>query len=231
MPFTHEQFFDLFERYNRAVPLAIGLSWLATAVLTASLVRQRRASTALLTLMIFQWAWTGIAFHFVFFTPINPAAWAFGALFLGHAVLLARYTFGSDRIALELSGTIRHGLALCLVVYALIYPALSVLAAGGTLASPLFLVPCPLVIFETAVLMMMRGPVPRALFVVPFIWSLIGSSAAVLFGVLPDFALFLCALLLIVGFYRQRPARSEALAHELDGCRGFQRPRHTTVVV
>jgi heme/copper-type cytochrome/quinol oxidase subunit 4 len=79
MPFTHEQFFDLFGRYNRAVPLAIGLCWGATAVLAASVVRGRHASTALLTLMVFQWAWVGIVFHLVFFTSINPAAWALPA--------------------------------------------------------------------------------------------------------------------------------------------------------
>ena len=203
MPFTHDQFFDLFERYNRAVSLVIGLCWVATAVLTARLLRRRHPSTALLTLMIFQWAWVGIAFHFVFFTPINQAAWAFGVLFLGHSVLLARYSFWSNRMALERGGTIRHAVALCLLGYALIYPALSVLASGRYLATPLFLAPCPLVIFETGVLMM-RTPVPRILFVVPAIWSVIGGSAAVLFGVLPDFVLFPCALLLSLGMCRQR---------------------------
>lgn len=203
MPFTQEQFFDLFGRYNRAVPLAIGLCWVATALLVANVVRGRRASTGLLTLMVFQWAWVGIVFHFVFFTSINPAAWAFGALFLGHAFVLGRHTFGTNRIALEHGGTIRHAVALALMAYALIYPALSVLAAGPTSAVPVFLVPCPLVILETGVLMMMREPVPRTLFVVPAVWSVVGGSAAVLFGVLPDYALFLCAVLLIVGFYRQ----------------------------
>lgn len=203
MPFTQEQFFDLFERYNRAVPLVIGLSWVATAVLIVRLLRGRRSPGPLLTLMIFQWAWVGIVFQLIFFTQINPAAWAFGALFLGHAVLLARYTLGTNRTALEPGGTIRYAVALVLMAYALIYPALSVLAAGPTSAVPVFLVPCPLVILETGVLMMMRKPVPRTLFVVPAIWSVVGASAAVLFGVLPDLALFLCAVLLIVGFYRQ----------------------------
>jgi hypothetical protein len=204
MPFTQEQFFALFERYNRAIPLVIGLTWVATAVLTVRVFRGRHSAGPLLTLMIFQWAWVGVAFHFVFFTKINPAAWIFGALFVGHAILLSRYTLRDARMALDSSGTIRHALGLCLMIYGLIYPALSVLAADRNLALPLFLVPCPLVIIQTGVLLMMRKPVPRALFVVPAVWSVIGASAAVLFDVLPDFALFLCAVLLVVGFYRQR---------------------------
>lgn len=203
MPFTHGQFFDLFESYNRSFLLAIGLSWIAAVILTARFVRERQASRGLLLLTIFQWAWVGIAFHVIFFTRINPAAWAFAILFIVHAILFARYTFGRDRIVLEWTGTMQHAVALCLMAYALLYPALSVFSANLSLAVPLFLVPCPLVIFETGLLMTVRPPVPRLLFVAPTIWSVIGGSAAVLFGVLPDLMLIACALLLMVGAFSQ----------------------------
>lgn len=204
MPFTHDQFFDLFERYNRSFLPAIGLCWFAATVLTAGLARKRHTATGLLALTIFQWVWVGLVFHLIFFTQINPAAWAFGILFVAHAVVLARHAFGRDRIVLEAGGIARRTVASCLIGYALLYPAISALMADRALAAPLFLVPCPLVIFETGVLLMMRTPVPRILFVVPAIWSVIGGSAAVLFGVLPDFVLFLCALLLSLDVCRQR---------------------------
>lgn len=206
MPFTHDQFFDLFERYNRSFLPAIGLCWFAAAVLTAGVVRKRQMSTGLLALTTFQWAWVGVVFHLIFFTQINPSAWAFGILFVAHAVVLARHAFGRDRIVLEAGSTVRHAVAACLMGYALLYPAFSVMVADQALAAPLFLVPCPLVIFETGLLMTLRQPVPRMLFVAPAIWSLIGGSAAVLFGVLPDLMLFACALLLIVGAFRQGTA-------------------------
>jgi Family of unknown function (DUF6064) len=184
----------------------IGLCWLAATVLTARLVRERQASTGLLTLTVFQWVWVGVVFHLIFFTQINPAAWAFGTLFVAHAVLFAKCAFGRDRIVLEWTGTMKHAAALCLMAYALLYPALSIFSADLSLTAPLFLVPCPLVIFETGLLMTVRPPVPRALFVVPAIWSVIGGSAAVLFGVLPDLMLFACTVLLIVGAFYQGSA-------------------------
>jgi hypothetical protein len=168
---------------------------------------------SVLTLTIFQWAWVGIVFHLMFFTRINPAAWAFGILFVAHAALLASYAFRKDRIILEWNGTIEHVLALCLMAYALFYPALSLFSAGLSLAAPLFLVPCPLLVFETGLLMTVRPPAPRTLSVVPVIWSVIGGSAAVLFGVLPDLILFACAVLLILGaFHRGSAIRLSPLA-------------------
>ena len=49
--------------------------------------------------------------------------------------------------------------------------------------------PCPVTIFTFGMLLLTVRPVPRWLFVIPFIWSLIGGSAAILLQVPQDWLL------------------------------------------
>ena len=49
--------------------------------------------------------------------------------------------------------------------------------------------PCPVVIFTFGLFLLATRPVPVWLLVVPFIWSLIGGSAAILLGVQQDWLL------------------------------------------
>jgi hypothetical protein len=58
LPFTTEQFFDLLAAYNEAFWPVLVAVWVASLI--GSL----------------------LAYHVAFFTQINPAAWAFGGLFL-----------------------------------------------------------------------------------------------------------------------------------------------------
>jgi len=88
LPFTNEQFFDLFAAYNGALwPAALAL-WMTSALLSALLLTQRRGVDRWLSaLLVAHWAWSALAYHGAFFTRINPAAWLFAALFLLQAAL------------------------------------------------------------------------------------------------------------------------------------------------
>jgi len=92
LPFTLEQFLDVFRRYNESVgiaPIALTLLGAAAAGLAWSLHAWRhRVIAAILALLSL---WTGVEYHWAFFTKINPAAWFFGALFVAQAALLAVY--------------------------------------------------------------------------------------------------------------------------------------------
>ena len=63
---------------------------------------------------------------------------------------------------------------------------------------PMFgVTPCPVTIFTFGMLLLTTRPPSRWLLVIPFIWSLIGGSAAVLLGVPQDWALLASGLIAI----------------------------------
>jgi len=204
LPFTAAAFFEVFARYNVALlPLVVG--WWVAAVLTLAAVARRpgaatdRLATAVLAGL---WLWGGLVYHAGYFTAINPAAWGFASLFVLEAIALGwlgvvrrRLHFGAARGASRVVG-------LSLAVYALLYPLVSAWSHAYP-ASPTFAVPCPTDIFTAGLLVSSARP-PLAALVVPFVWALIGGSAAIVLGVATDYVLLACALVLPVTAFAQR---------------------------
>lgn len=196
LPFTHADFVGVFERYNQAVWPAQWLAYVLGLAVVAMVLRptpQRgRLVTAILAL---GWAWTGVAYHWMHFAPINPAARTFGALFLVQALLLAWSSWkGSVRYARG-DGP-RAWLGWGLVAYALVlYPLLGLALGQAPGQLPMFgITPCPLTLFTFGVLLLARGRVPWWLLLVPLAWALVGGSAAALLRVPQDWVLLASAL-------------------------------------
>jgi len=198
LPFTKEEFFNVFAAYNQALwPALIGL-WIASAVVSVTLLKSRRPSgrwiSALLTV---HWAWSAVAYHAAFFTRINSAAWLFATLFLVQAALF----FWSGVVRGRLSFVARRNqwtpFAWALVAYSLAYPAINAVQHLTLSRIPTFGVPCPTTIF-TAGLLMLGAPRSWLLSIVPVIWSLIAGSAAFLLGVHADYALPLAGIALAI---------------------------------
>jgi hypothetical protein len=101
---------------------------------------------------------------------------------------------GRLRFGLEPTPTAWVGVGL--VIYAAILYPLIGLSTGLTYPQmPTFgVTPCPVTIFTFGMLLLTTHPISRWLLVFPFIWSLIGGSAAVLLHVPQDW------LLLVSGF-------------------------------
>ena len=190
LPFTEDQFFDVFGAYNMAFWPIVAAVWAATLAGTIQLARGRITPAALSGLAAIQWAWTAIAYHAMYFADINPAAWLFAALFLTQAAGFFWFGILRRRLTFELSWTPRHLLAGTLLVYSLLYPLLVAIGQHALPRVPIFGVPCPLVLFTAGLLLAATPPVPRWLFPVPIVWSVIGGSAAVILGVVPDLMLF-----------------------------------------
>ncbi|MBE0558363.1 MAG: hypothetical protein IH628_14125 [Proteobacteria bacterium] len=91
MPFTIDQFFGVFARYNEAVwPTQAVLNLLAIAVVVVLFRPRHSGSRVIAAILSLFWAWMAIAYHFFFFTSINPAAWLFGSVFLAGALYFAK---------------------------------------------------------------------------------------------------------------------------------------------
>ena len=207
LPFTKEQFFDLFADYNEALWPALVALWIASVVVSLLLLSLRRPPNRWISaLLAAHWAWSGLAYHAAFFTRINPAAWIFGMLFLVQAALFVWVGIVQRRLSFVAS---RNGWALVawlFVAYALVYPAINAVQHHSVSRIPTFGVPCPTTIF-TAGLLMLAASRSWPLAIVPVLWSLVAGSAAFLLHVRADYALPIAGIALAI-FSTQ--SRSEA---------------------
>src|SRR5688500_8561835 len=88
LPFTLQEFFELFAAYNRALWPAVAAWWVASlAVVVAAWWNPARYTRPLTYLLAALWAWNALVYHAWLFTRINPAAWLFAALFAVQAGL------------------------------------------------------------------------------------------------------------------------------------------------
>ena len=212
LPFTREAFFALFAQYNSAVWPAQIVAYALGIAMVASLGRRSGTGDRFIAAgLATMWLWTGIAYHWMHFAALNPAAFAFAALFVLQGVLFivaaARGTLRFDR-----PHTVSAAAGVALVVYAgVIYPLLGALSGHAYPATPMFgIAPCPVVIFTFGLLLMATGHVSRWLLVVPVAWSLVGGSAAFLLGVPQDWLLLFSGLAVPIIMLRERRAARPA---------------------
>jgi hypothetical protein len=122
-------------------------------------------------------ATTGVAYHFLFFTAINPAAWVFGALCLIGSLLFAWVGEIRNELRFRRPGGLRAAIGGTLIVYAVIvHPLLGYLHGHRYPYVPTFGVPCLTTIFTLGVLLFAARPLPRSVFAVPLLWSAVGPS-------------------------------------------------------
>ncbi|MCU0579417.1 MAG: DUF6064 family protein, partial [Desulfobacterota bacterium] len=57
-----------------------------------------------------------------------------------------------------------------------------------------FGVPCPTTIFTFGILLFTSGRLPKTVLAIPFIWSIIGFTAALTLGILEDIGLLVAGL-------------------------------------
>jgi hypothetical protein len=196
IPFTTEQFLDIFKRYNEAVfPAQIILNLIAIIALYFVFVPFARAGKLISAALGLLWLWMGVAYHLLFFSAINKAAYAFaaffvvqGLLFFGMGVFKNTLTFRFGSNGYGITGFI-------FILYALIiYPLLGLATGHAYPYSPTFGLPCPTAIFTFGMLLLCDKKCPVILLIIPLLWSFVGFSAVVSFGVWEDTGLLVAGL-------------------------------------
>jgi hypothetical protein len=210
MPFTVDQFLSVFERYNRAVwPAQILLNILGVAAVLAAMKRLDSSNRIIAGILAFLWIWIGLVYHFAFFTSINPAAYVFallnvlqGIVFLVFGVFRPRLSFGFRLDIYGITGTV-------FILYAMIiYPALGYFLGHVYPKAPTFGLPCPTTIFTFGLLLWTDMKVARSVLVIPFLWSIVGFSAALTLGIREDIGLVVAGIV-GTGLILIRDARAE----------------------
>ena len=199
LPFSREQFFDLFAVYNTAIwPAQIVGGAIAIGAIAMLWFRLKPAAPIILCGLALLWVWTGSVYHILFFSRINGAAAWFGALFVVQAFLLVVFAWrGSVEVSRDALGNVMAWTILCYAV--LLYPLINAWSGHWYPAAPTFgVTPCPLVIFTFGALLFTTKRAPWSFFVVPLFWSVVGGSAAFLLGVHSDSALPISAVIATV---------------------------------
>jgi hypothetical protein len=203
MPFTTNEFLDVFAAYNSALwPLALALWVLTAAVFTAFVVCDRVWMPLPTLLLAGHWLWAGILYHALFFTAVNPVAWVFAALFAAQAALFIAGTSSGGAIRAHWA-SVRHVVSSALILYSLLYPAIVWADGFAYPRMPTFGVPCPTVVLTLGFLVAVSTS-SVLLSVVPVAWSVLGLSAVWSFGVHADLVLPVAGALLVVDLIRRR---------------------------
>lgn len=191
-PFTIEQFFNVFEAYNAAIwPAQIIAYFIGIGAVALALRENRRSGRIVSGILALFWIWMGVFYHMIYFSAINPAAWAFGALFVLEGLLFiivgsmrSRLSFNFDLKPIPIVGAV-------FIMYAMVmYPLLGLAFGHWYPRAPMFgVAPCPTTIFTFGLLLWAKKPVPIYILAVPLIWSIIGTMAAIGLQVPQDYGL------------------------------------------
>ncbi len=217
IPFTTEEFLQNFGHYNLAIWPAPIVAYVVGAIAVALAIWPIRHGGRLIAgALALLWIWTGV-FYFVVFPlgGLSVVTVAFGVLFVVQGALLAiegvfraRFSFRARARVLPLFGS-------AMVVYAMaIYPLLGVAAGHHYPRMPMFgVAPCPVDIFTFGLLLWTHSRVPRRALIIPALWSLLGVSAIVSYGMIEDVGLLVAG---VVGtaliLWRDRAAMSSPLS-------------------
>jgi hypothetical protein len=195
MPFTIDDFLDVFRRYNEAVWPAQWILVILALVAVWSAFGARRLTSAPAVILAVLWLWVGVVYHLAFFRVINPAAVAFGALFIVQAGVFAWLALRKPAIRFTARRDAAGMLGGLMVVFALIiYPSLGWLAGHRYPAAPTFGLPCPTTVFTFGLLLWALPALPRRVLIIPVLWSVVATAAAFQLGMVEDISLPIAAM-------------------------------------
>ncbi|MGY8676483.1 DUF6064 family protein [Bradyrhizobium sp. UFLA05-153] len=211
LPFTSEQFLADFVTYNSAIwPIQI-LAYLLGGVAVAFVFRPPRGGGRIISgILAAMWLWTGLAYHGVWFSAINRTASLFAALFVAQGCYFLYAGVYGDRIRYGRRSGLAAWVSATFIFYAaILYPLIGVATGHHYPEMPMFgVTPCPVTIFTFGLLLLTVRPVPRSL-LVPFAWSLMGGSAAILLNISQDWLLLVsgCIAAPLIAFRNHKPVQ------------------------
>jgi hypothetical protein len=213
IPFTSSQFFEVFKDYNLAIwPMQIIVYLAGMMAVVFALWRTPYSRRAIWGILAFYWVWMGVAYHLLHFSAINRAAYIFGLLFLFQGLIFLWVGRAKPEVSFLLPSKARAVVGGVFLLYAMVlYPVLGILEGHAYPSAPMFgVAPCPTTIFTFGLLLWTDHKVPSFLLVIPFLWSLLGLSAAITLGVHADFGLPIAGLITVPWLLMREQKRPRA---------------------
>lgn len=207
MPFTTEQFFSIFEKYNQDLfQFQIILSVLCMVMVLNLLAKNSLLKNGVVSSLLgLFWIWTGIVYHIVYFSEINKAAYSFGILFIVEGTLLI-YAGLAGKLQFRTRKRLAAYLGFGFIIFGLlVYPVLSYYQHLEMSKVITLGLPCPTVIVTSGFLMLTSVRYPVYLLIIPTLWSLIGISTAFNLGVYADLMMIIGVITALILRYRLNP--------------------------
>ena len=214
LPFTEEQFFEIFAQYNLAVwPMQVVIYALAIAALVLAFWETKYSNRITSAILAFLWLWIGLVYHVGYFSAINRAAYVFGGLFIIQAGLFLAAGTLNQKLWFRFHPNSYAIIGTLFVLYGLvIYPVLGYSLGHRYPYAPTFGLPCPTTIFTFGLLLWTDKRIPKYLLIIPVLWSIIGFFAALQLGVWEDVMLLIAGVATPVMIY-YRDMREAELVH------------------
>lgn len=206
MPFTIEQFLEVFAAYNSAVfPMQLIFVLIALLIIFLAIKPLKKSNKIISALLAFFWLWMGVVYHLLFFSPINKMAFLFGAFFIFQSAILFYAGVIEQKLSFHFRFDTNGAIGFLLIFYALvIYPLLGFVFGHIYPQSPTFGVPCPITIFTFGILLWTDRKIPFYILVIPILWAFVGLSAAVSLNIYEDFGLPIAGFISIIFLLRRR---------------------------
>lgn len=214
LPFTTEQFLEVFKTYNTAIwPAQIVAYLLGGLAIYLAYGPSARNDRMISLILAISWLWMGALYHITFFSSINTAAYGFGVLFIIQAVLFLGVGVWKDWLKFHLKWDVYGITGAILITYAmLIYPLIGAQVGHGYPYAPMFgVTPCPATIFTFGMFLWTAQKVPWWILVIPGLWSLIGFTASITLGILEDTGLLVAGILGILLLVKKQHDREKIL--------------------
>ena len=196
----------MFENYNASVfPVQLFFLFFGILAVYSTLSEKSGRNNIIGGLLFTIWIWIGIVYHIIFFASINPAAYFFGGLFILQGIFFFIETFVRKNIVFKYTGSAKGYLALFFILFGLIiYPVISFYLGGSVLKTISFGLPCPTTIVTFGFLLLTDKKFSKYLLIIPSVWALIGTAAAVNFGVYQDYLMIVAAIIANIYLIRKR---------------------------
>jgi hypothetical protein len=200
IPFTVEQFMDIFSHYNTDIwPLQIVFYALALTAVVFTVKKRKFTSVFNSLVLAFLWIWMGIVYHLGYFTQINTAAYIFGILFIIQGAVFAYEGILKRRLNFQYRSDSQGIFGSIIIMYGLLlYPVFGYMAGHLYPQMPTFGLPCPTAIFTFGLLMWTESGISRYQLVIPLLWAVVGFNAAVSLTIYEDIGLLVSGIIAAV---------------------------------
>ncbi len=196
-PFTTEQFFSVFEKYNHSIfPVQIILFLLGVCALIAigSNIKQKDKFVA--GFLGFLWLWIGIAYHIAFFSGINKVAYGFGVLFILQGLFISWEGVLLYNLKFEFKMSLQAYFGYFFILYGLIiYPVVGYLIEQNLSRTISIGLPCPTTILTFGFFLLCDKKFSKYLLIIPSLWAVMGISAVINMGIYQDSMMIIVAII------------------------------------